>query len=65
MGCHRCLDQAETEGEMTRLLHDIEDYLEDASQAERMPSWAQRLMRALGRTIGETGDLIAGRFSRF
>jgi hypothetical protein len=44
---------------MTRLLYDIEDYLEDASQTDRVPRWMRRSMRSIGRTVGETGDLIA------
>jgi hypothetical protein len=44
---------------MTRLLYDIEDYLEDASQTDRIPRWMRRIMRSIGRTVGETGDLIA------
>ncbi|MEI9901157.1 MAG: hypothetical protein WDN31_14575 [Hyphomicrobium sp.] len=48
---------------MTRLLHDIEDYLEDASSAA--PAWARRIICALGRVIGETGDVIARRLSQF
>ena len=43
---------------MTRLLHGIEDYLEDASQAERLPRWMRRLVRSVGRTVGETGDML-------
>ena len=43
---------------MTRLLYDIEDYLEDASQAERLPRWMRRIVLSIGRTVGETGDLI-------
>jgi hypothetical protein len=49
---------------MTRLLHDIEDYLEDAAEAERMPRWARRFLTAVGRTIGETGDILARGYSR-
>jgi hypothetical protein len=39
---------------MTRLLYDIDDYLEDAPQTGR-----GRILRSIGRTVGETGDLIA------
>ena len=46
---------------MTRLLYDIEDYLEDASQTDRIPRWMRRIMHSIGRTVGETGDLIAWR----
>jgi|KBSSwiStaDraftv2_1062776.scaffolds.fasta_scaffold2444618_1 hypothetical protein len=46
---------------MTRLLYDIEDYLEDASQTDRVPRWMRRIMRSIGRTVGETGNLIAWR----
>ncbi|HWK37308.1 MAG TPA: hypothetical protein VNR88_00180 [Hyphomicrobium sp.] len=44
---------------MTRLLHDIEDYLDEAAEAGSLPRWMRRLVRSLGRTVGETGDLIA------
>ncbi len=44
---------------MTRLLYDIEDYLEDAAHTGRVPGWIRRIMRSIGRTVGETGDLIA------
>ena len=50
---------------MTRLLYDIEDYLEDAAHTERVPGWMRRIMRSIGRTVGETGDLIAWRRARF
>jgi hypothetical protein len=43
---------------MTRLLYDLEDYLEDAAHAERLPAWMRRIVRSIGRTVGETGDLI-------
>lgn len=46
---------------MTRLLYDIEDYLEDASHAARIPGWMRRIMRSASRTVGETGDLFAWR----
>jgi hypothetical protein len=46
---------------MTRLLYDLEDYLEDASHAERLPGWMRRIVGAVGRTIGETGDLLVWR----
>ena len=46
---------------MTRLLYDLEDYLEDASQAERLPGWMRRIASAVGRTVGETGDLLLRR----
>lgn len=46
---------------MARLLHDLEDYLEDASHAARIPLWMRRLLRSLGRTVGGTGDLLAAR----
>ena len=44
---------------MTRLLYDIEDYLDDAAETGGLPRWMRRLVRSLGRTAGETGDLIA------
>jgi hypothetical protein len=50
---------------MTRLLHDLEDYLEDAAHAERLPRWMRRIVRSVGRTIGETGDLIASHRTLF
>ena len=43
---------------MTRLLYDIEDYLEDAAQAARLPRWMRRIVRSIGRTAGETADII-------
>ena len=43
---------------MTRLLYGIEDYLEDASQAARLPRWMRRIVLSIGRTVGETGDII-------
>ena len=46
---------------MTRLLYDLEDYLEDASHAQRLPGWLRRIARSIGRTIGETGDLLLWR----
>ena len=46
---------------MTRLLYDLEDYLEDASHAERLPGWIRRIAGSIGRTIGETGDLLVWR----
>jgi hypothetical protein len=46
---------------MTRLLYDLEDYLEDASRAQRLPGWMRRIASAIGRTIGETGDLLLWR----
>lgn len=50
---------------MTRLLYDLEDYLEDAVHAERLPRWMRRIVSAIGRTVGETGDLIARHRARF
>ena len=50
---------------MARLLHDIEDYLEDAAETDRVPTWMRGVVRSVARTIGETGDLLAGRFSLF
>ncbi len=44
---------------MTRLLYDIEDYLEDASAAERLPRWMRRFLAAASRTIGEAGAILA------
>ena len=44
---------------MTRLLYDIEDYLEDAAHTDRVPGWMRRIMRSIGRTMGETGNMIA------
>ena len=51
--------------DMTRLLYDIEDYLEDAAHTDRVPRWMRRIMRSIGRTVGETGDLIAWRRAGF
>jgi hypothetical protein len=53
------------EDTMARLLHDIEDYLEDASHGTHIPGWLRRVMRAAGRTIGGTGDVLARRFSHY
>ncbi len=44
---------------MTRLLYDLEDYLDDASRAPDMPGWLSRCLSAISRTVGETGDLVA------
>ncbi len=49
---------------MTRLLYDIEDYLDDAAETGGLPRWMRRLVRSLGRTAGETGDLIARHLGR-
>jgi hypothetical protein len=53
------------EAPMTRLLYGIEDYLEDASQAEHLPRWMRRVVLSIGRTVGETGDLIFRRGAGF
>ena len=53
-----------TETPMTRLLYDIEDYLDDAAETGGLPRWMRRLVRSLGRTAGETGDLIARHLGR-
>ena len=50
---------------MTRLLYGIEDYLEDASQTERLPRWMRRIALSIGRTVGETGDIIFRRGAGF
>ena len=50
---------------MTRLLYGIEDYLEDASQAERLPRWMRRIVLSISRTVGETGDLMFRRGAGF
>ena len=50
---------------MTRLLYDIEDYLEDAAHTGRVPGWMRRIVRSIGRTVGETGDLIFRRRAGF
>lgn len=44
---------------MSKLLYDIEDYLEDAAQAGRFPGWLRRILRSLSQTVGEAGALIA------
>ncbi|HET6321334.1 MAG TPA: hypothetical protein VFF87_04705 [Hyphomicrobium sp.] len=49
---------------MTRLLYDIEDYLDDAAEAGGLPRWMRRLVRSLGRTVGEAGDLIVRHLGR-
>ena len=38
---------------MTKLLYDIEDYLEDAAKTPHMPGWMRRIVRSVGRTVGE------------
>ncbi|MBC7832985.1 MAG: hypothetical protein H7Y62_13315 [Hyphomicrobium sp.] len=43
---------------MTRLLYGIEDYLDDASQDDRLPRWMRRIVLSIGRTVGETGGII-------
>ncbi len=53
------------EAPMTRLLYGIEDYLEDASQAEQLPRWMRRIVLSIGRTVGETGDIIFRRRAGF
>ena len=50
---------------MTRLLYDIEDYLEDAAQAAPLPGWMRRIVQSVSRTVGETADMIAWRHARF
>jgi hypothetical protein len=50
---------------MTRILYDIEDYLEDAAKTPRLPRWMRRIMRSVGRTVGEAGDMVALRYARF
>ena len=50
---------------MTRLLYGIEDYLEDASQAERLPHWIRRIVLSIGRTVGEAGDIVFRRHAGF
>ena len=50
---------------MTKLLYGIEDYLEDASQAERLPRWMRRIVLSAGRTVGEAGDIFFWRRAGF
>ena len=50
---------------MTRILYDIEDYLEDAAKTPHLPRWMRRIMRSVGRTVGEAGDMVALRYARF
>ncbi len=50
---------------MTKLLYDIEDYLEDVARAEKVPTWMRWIVRTLGRTVGEAGDIVAARSARF
>jgi hypothetical protein len=50
---------------MTKLLYDIEDYLEDAAKTPHMPGWMRRIVRSVGRTVGEAGDMVALRYARF
>ena len=50
---------------MTKILYDIEDYLEDASKTPRLPRWMRRIARSVGRTVGEAGDMVALRNARF
>jgi hypothetical protein len=53
------------EGDMTRLLYDIEDYLEDAAQAAPLPWWMRRIVHSISRTAGETADLLFRRHGGF
>lgn len=46
---------------MTRLLYDIEDYLDDAAHGARCPRLLRRLIAAVGRTVGGAGDIVARR----
>jgi hypothetical protein len=50
---------------MTRLLYDIEDYLEDAAQAAPLPRWMRRIVHSISRTAGETADLLFRRHAGF
>jgi hypothetical protein len=53
------------EADMTRLLYDIEDYLEDAAQAAPLPGWMRRIALSISRTAGETADLLFRRRAGF
>jgi hypothetical protein len=44
---------------MHRVLYTLEDYFEDRALENGSPRWIARLMRALARTFGEAGDLVA------
>lgn len=44
---------------MARFLYAIEDRLEDAVAAQRLPRWMRQITRAASRTIGEMGDMIS------
>jgi hypothetical protein len=48
---------------MTRLLYDIEDYLEDAVGARSLPGWLRRFASAVGRTAGQAADIVTRRLS--
>jgi hypothetical protein len=50
---------------MTRLLYDIEDYLEDAAQVAPLPGWMRRVARSISRTAGEAADLLFRRRAGF
>ena len=50
---------------MTRLLYDIEDYLEDAAQAAPLPRWMRRIVYSISLTAGETADLLFRRDAEF
>jgi hypothetical protein len=49
---------------MTRLLYDIEDYLEDTAGGQSLPAWMRPFILAVGRTTGEVADIVARRFRR-
>jgi hypothetical protein len=44
---------------MSRLLYDLEDYLEDAAADEHLPHLLRRIAASLSRTLGEAGALLA------
>jgi hypothetical protein len=49
---------------VTRLLYDIEDYLEDTAGGQELPTWMRPLILAVGRTTGEVADIVARRLRR-
>jgi hypothetical protein len=50
---------------MTKLFYGLEDVLEDAAHAPRLPRWMRRIVRSIGRTFGETGGLLASHRDEF
>lgn len=49
---------------MTRLLYDIEDYLEDTAGRRHLPVWMRPFILAVGRTTGGVADIVTRRLGR-